>query len=194
MDRFWRARRLQSLFRVSGARSTSLLFFLPQETGPVGTTDSPRPGNSGDCSARTYLRASGPAAGDDLPLDAKTNSQATATYPPLPWRERREVSPGRDSVDSRSGCNSPRTKRRVHAGQLLARDAGHFVGRRADCAHGTRVAAPSHFRSAVYDLQPFSHHHAGRPRSERVAKEACWLLAGGCVMRGLNSSALLRLP
>ncbi len=57
-------------------------------------------------------------------------------------------------------------------GQLLARHASHLVGRGAGRAHRAGIAAPSGLRAEVYDLQPSSHGHAGRPGNECVAKEA----------------------
>src|ERR1035438_4362816 len=103
-----RPRRLQSLFRSFGVGGTSLLFVLPQKANAVGTAHRPWPGDSGDCGAGSYLRASGPAAGNELPLDAEADSEATAASGAFSWREWREISSGRDSVDSRSDCDQIR--------------------------------------------------------------------------------------
>src|ERR1035441_3607180 len=94
MDSLLRPRRLQSLFRSFGVGGTSLLFVLPQKANAVGTAHRPWPGDSGDHSAGDHLRASGPAAGDDLPVDAEANSEATAASGAFSWREWRETSSG----------------------------------------------------------------------------------------------------
>src|SRR5450759_4040055 len=68
VDRVRRPGGLQSLLRVSVAGSASLLFILPQETGPVGATGRPRSGDSGPCRAWAHLCAASAAAGDDVSL------------------------------------------------------------------------------------------------------------------------------
>src|SRR5664279_2575812 len=118
MDSLLRPCRLQSLFRSSGFGGTSLLFVLPQKANAVGTAHRPWPGDSGHHSAGDHLRASGPTAGDELPLDAEADSEATAASGAFSWREWREISPVGNSMDSGSDCYPARAKRRVHAGQL----------------------------------------------------------------------------